>query len=232
MHDQTCFITLTYSDEHLPADMSLDIKELQRFKKTFRKHLERNENGKTIRFFECGEYGDETRRPHYHAIIFGYDFPDKKFYRYSKSGEPLYTSSLLERVWGKGHCPIGAVTFESAAYVARYQLDKRTGPLAKDHYAGRKPEFANMSRRPGIGKPWLDKWCKDVYPRDYVVVRGKKMKPPKYYDRLQDDVTLEAIKVLRQERASLTALDNTKERLAVKEEIQRIKQEKIIRGEI
>ena len=92
--------------------------------KKLRKAL--GKNGKRIRFFHCGEYGESTSRPHYHAIIFGYDFPDKKKWRTTDRGDILYRSPLLETLWDKGSSEIGSVTFESAAYVARYSLKKIT----------------------------------------------------------------------------------------------------------
>ena len=198
----------------------------------------RKEYDHKIRFYMCGEYGDDTLRPHYHAILFGHDFDDKKFHAKSKSGEPLYTSENLGRIWGKGHCPIGSVTFESAGYVARYALKKITGPDAEAHYRGRTPEFSLMSRggtgegQGGIGSPWLKKWATDVYPHDYVVVNGKRCKPPKYYDSLMDEEMIEEIKSIRKTRAAEHEDNNTDERLAVREEIQHLKQEKILRREI
>ncbi len=122
-------------------------------------------------------------RPHYHACLFGFDFPDKEMWKVS-NGNRLYTSKILDEVWGLGHAVIGDLTFESAAYVARYILKKVTGKSADAHYNGRRPEYVTMSRRPGIGRSWFDKFKSDVFPHDYVVVRGVKMLPPKFYDRV------------------------------------------------
>ena len=125
--------------------------------------------------------------------MFGYDFPDRVYFKKSSSGEKIYTSKLLESLWPYGASSVGDVTFESAAYIARYCVQKVTGDLAEEHYrvvtedgvvVDRTPEFNHMSLKPGIGSRWLEKFRTDVYPRDYVVVRGVKTKPPKYYDRL------------------------------------------------
>jgi len=188
LHQDNAFITLTYSDSNLPRGGSLDYSDFQKFMKRLRKRIRSN-----VRFYVGGEYGEEFMRPHFHACLFGYDFPDKVYYKKTGSGESIYTSKLLESLWPLGLCSVGSVTFESAAYIARYCVQKVTGDLAKSHYRvitddgeiiDRVPEFNHMSLKPGIGKPWLDKFRTDVFPRDYVVINGVKTKPPKYYDRL------------------------------------------------
>lgn len=178
LYEDNCFVTLTYSDDKLPVDGSLSKSDFVGFHKRLR---DRVGYGR-FRFFACGEYGDRTNRPHYHALLFNYDFADKEFFNFTRDGHRLYTSSLLDDVWGFGHCQIGSVSFDSAAYVARYVTKKITGDMADDHYQGRQPEFCDMSRRPGIGRGWLEKFTSDVYPRDHVVVNGVKCKPPRYYD--------------------------------------------------
>lgn len=88
-----------------------------------------------------------------------------------------------------------------------------------------------MSLKPAIGKEWLKKWKTDVYPHDYVIMRGKKMKPPRYYDNLLSDEALDAIKASRKESAELHADNNTSARLLVREEIQLRKQNQLRRTE-
>lgn len=177
LYEENCFITLTFKDEFLPPKGSLDLKLFQDFMKRLRFKF-----GSGIRFFHCGEYGEKFGRPHYHACLFNFDFPDKTIWRKTKDGFPVWRSVALEELWPFGHSEIGSVTFESVAYVARYILKKVTGEGAKDHYGGRRPEYVTMSRRPGIGKAWFDMFKSDVYPSDELVLRGKVMKPPKYYD--------------------------------------------------
>ena len=192
LYDRNAFITLTYDDANLPPGGSLSYPDFQRFMKRLRKEVG------AVRFYAGGEYGEQgTIRPHLHACLFGYDFPDKVFYKNSGSGERIYTSKLLQKLWKFGLSSVGDVTFQSAAYIARYCVAKRTGDAAKDWYACDQfvdedgvirdsvtPEFNRMSLKPGIGSRWLDKFKTDVYPRDYVVVNGVKVKPPKYYDVL------------------------------------------------
>ena len=193
LYDRNAFITLTYDDSHLPPGGSLSYPDFQRFMKRLRRRI-----GSKVRFYAGGEYGEQgTIRPHFHACLFGYDFPDKVFFKRSASGDKLYTSKLLESLWPYGICSVGDVTFQSAAYIARYCVAKRTGDAAKSWYACDEfvdqdgvirdsvtPEFNRMSLKPGIGSRWLEKFKTDVYPRDYVVVNGVKVKPPKYYDVL------------------------------------------------
>lgn len=227
LHEQNCFITLTYSPENLPFPPSLDVRHYQLFMKRLRKKY-----GSNIRFFHCGEYGDQLGRPHYHACLFGFDFPDKVHWKTTKRGDRLYTSESLNKIWGKGYAIIGDVTFESAAYVARYITKKITGDAAADHYERHdpdtgelyslKPEYTTMSRRPGIAKDWYDKYSSDVYPHDEVIMRGMKMKPPKYYDRqyeLTNPKEFEKMKMQRRVAAKSRSEDSTPERLAVREKV-------------
>lgn len=201
LHKKNCFITLTYNNEHCPKDGSLCLDHFQRFLKRLRYYY----SSTPIRFFHCGEYGDKLQRPHYHALVFGMDFDDKKFWKNSGKNK-LYTSAILEKIWGKGYCVIGDVTYDSAAYVSRYILKKvsKKSDYFDSHYLGRMPEYITMSRRPGIAKQWFDKYYNDVYPSDFVTVEGKKRFPPKFYDsqyELINPVGYKYIKALRKKRA-------------------------------
>lgn len=237
MHDQNTFITLTYDPEQLPEDQSLDKREWQLFLKKLRFELQ----PKKIRFFMCGEYGQDQEllklginsigRPHYHAVIFGHDFLDKEAVHTNHQNDVVYTSPLLEKIWGKGFVTVGDVTFESAAYVARYVVKKVTGEQAIEHYQYldhetgetflRQPEFCLQSRRPGIAKNWYDKYKKDLN-KGFITERGIKMQPPKYYDNLMEKDDPFHLDDLKQSRAILmlnNAHDNSDERLSVKEKI-------------
>lgn len=180
LHKDSCFLTLTYDDEHLPRDYSLHKEHLT----NFFKRLRFNESIK-FRYFACGEYGDLYSRPHYHVILFGYR-PDDLVPVGQSMGNILYTSPKILKAWqNQGYVSLGEVTFESCAYTARYIMKKITGDKAEEYYHGREPEYVVMSRRPGIAHDWLLKYDGDVYPNDYVVVRGDiKTKPPRYFDNL------------------------------------------------
>lgn len=169
-----------------------------------------------------GEYGETTFRPHYHACLFGLDFPDKVYFKTSKAGERLFTSKILSRLWPEGISSIGALTFESAAYVARYCMHKVTGDEADAHYQGRAREFGHMSLKPGIGQGWIEKFESDVFPHDYVIARGHKGKPPRFYDRAlarRDPEGLESVKFARVISGRMSVADQTPERLAVREKV-------------
>lgn len=211
MHEKSIFLTFTYDDVHVPYIVDTETGEmLQTLKKEhitlFLKRLRRQieyhypANGK-IRYFYCGEYGDHTERPHYHMILFGFEPPDKTLYRTTFNGDKLYNSEFLSKCWPKGFVNFGNVTFESAAYVARYICKKITGNMAEEHYRGRCPEFVCMSNRPGIGKSWFDKYKDDVYPQDFVIVRDNvKVKPPKYFDKLYEKYFPDDFALIRAKR--------------------------------
>lgn len=234
MHDQNCFLTLTYSPENLPEGGTLVPSHFQKFLKRLRKSI----YPRRISYFHCGEYGDDLGRPHYHALIFGYDFPDKKFHKKSKSGHSTFSSEILDRLWGLGHCNIGDLNFETAAYTARYCVKKITGDAAEAHYQGKHPEYATMSTKPAIGKRWLDKYIGQVYRRDRIVVNGVEQLPPRYYDKIlrrTDAIKHEKVKATRspdfkftpvqgkkkltREQSREQAFNRTKPRLAVREEV-------------
>lgn len=241
LYEENTFLTLTYADEHLPPDGSLRLADFQKFMKRLRFE---NKN-RTIRFFHCGEYGEKFGRPHYHAILFNFDFDDKTYSDNSPSGEKLYYSPKLERLWPHGRARIGNVTFKSAAYVARYILKKFTGPDAWmyydeiDHETGEvlkelKPEYVTMSRRPGVATEWFKKFKTDVFPDDFVVIDGKKVKTPSFYLRQLekiDPMEHEYVTENRKEKIKKHRENNTWRRLKDREEIlHRTVETKLIRG--
>lgn len=182
-HAENCFITLTYDEEHLPSDGSLQKADFTNFIKRLRKNT-----GDKIRYFACGEYGSLYHRPHFHACLFGWRPSDLVLYS-CRSGCNLYLSETVSKAWqGRGYVTVGDVTFESAAYVARYVTKKINGSLAEEHYQGRQPEYTVMSRRPGIGAPFFEKYSEDIYGKDFIVIRDNiKCKPPAYFDRIYDN---------------------------------------------
>ena len=228
LHEANAFITLTYSPENLPADGSLHYEHFQLFMKRLRKRV-----GCPVRFYMCGEYGERNWRPHFHACIFGYSFPDKVlFKRGATPNLSLYTSGVLSSIWTDGFASVGQLSFDSAAYVARYVMKKVTGNAAQCHYAKLDlatgeirtlvPEFNRMSLRPGIGADWFFKYHSEVYPRDGVVVNGVLAKPPRYYDKLLTEyrpATAEFVELLRYRASMEVSADNTAERLRVREAV-------------
>ena len=230
LYERNAFITLTFNDENLPASGSLDKRDFQLFVKRLRKRF-----GSGVRYFHAGEYGERFQRPHYHACLFNFDFPDRELWSV-RDGVRLFTSRALSELWPFGFSTVGDVTFESAAYVARCVTKKITGPVAEDHYwrynqkTGEcydlQPEYCTMSRRPGIGRPWLEKFQSDVYPHDRVVLNGKEVKPPKFYDSIFELAFPDEFDEIKEKRkcdAASSAKDNTYERLRVRERCQEIR---------
>lgn len=197
---------------------SVSVPTLQKFWKRLRKRIAPLK----IRFFACGEYGERFERPHYHAIVFGFDFPDRRYHS-EVNENTYYTSALLADVWGLGHCVVGAATFKSAAYVARYCQKKVNGEKAEEHYLRLDsrtgelvrvaPEFATMSRRPGIGQGYIEKYGEEVRKHDSVVVDGRERPIPRFYESVFDDIEVEAVKGSRVSEAALHSADLTPERL-------------------
>lgn len=222
-HEANSFITLTYRDEELIYGGSdrptLYPRHLTLFLKKLRKEI-----NVPIRYFACGEYGSRYNRPHYHALIFGYDFPDKKICG-TKGDNYYYSSDMLNRIWGHGNTIIGAVTFESAAYIARYTLKKQYGGNAKTWQNSFKieQEFLRMSLKPGIGYKFYEQYKDDIYPHDYLIIRdGIKCKPARYYNKLyKKSNPLQYEELINKRKLALRSNieDNTKKRLAVRHKV-------------
>lgn len=213
LHDENVFLTLTYDDEHLPVGGSLDKAAFPGFVKRLRRVIE----PRKVRYFHVGEYGAESGRPHYHALLFGWRPPDAEMFSV-RGGFPVFRSALVSELWNAGLHELGSVTPQSAGYVARYIRKRITGSWAKARYGELEPEYATMSRNPGIGAGWIDKFGGEVYEEDAVVVRGVKVKPPRYYDGRIDPLVLESVKVKR--LASRNRENETPERLAAMEAVQ------------
>lgn len=222
LHEANCFITLTYNNQNLPEDLSVDVKHWQDFAKRLRSHVG------PFRYLHCGEYGTDNYRPHYHACIFGLDFREDRGL-WKNNGNKLYVSSLLNKIWGKGFTSIGELTQASAAYVARYTMKKATtkdpellrrldSTTGEETYV--RPEYITMSRRPGLGSGWLSKYKSDVYPSDQVVQDGKTYRPPRFYDKrleVSEPELLEKMKMKRRAKAGKHTTDQTPDRLHARE---------------
>lgn len=196
--------------------------------KLFVKRL-RSRVGK-VRFFMCGEYGEQLGRPHYHYLIFGFDFPDKRYFKQSLSGTHLFTSKLLDELWPHGHAWIGDLDYSTCAYVANYVMKKQTGEMALEHYrrtdeAGNdywlQPEFALMSRNPGLGATWWHKYHRDVTSGDTVWRNDRKTRPPRYYDKLLERTNPHLYLTTKQARIerALTKEKDSPARLYAKETV-------------
>lgn len=213
-YKDNCFMTLTYRDTDIPYAGSLRPKDFTDFMKRLRKRISPTK----IRFFQCGEYGENLGRPHHHCLIFGWKPDDLKLRRVD-GDKRLYQSSLIDDLWGKGYVWIGDITVESASYCAKYIMKKVTGANADSHYNGRVPEYITMSRRPGIGRFWIDKYFPQVYKEDKVVYGlGKVAKPPRYYDKVFSAISPVHFEVISKKRtkAAVNNPDMSAARLSVR----------------
>lgn len=187
-----------------------------------------------VRFFMCGEYGEQFLRPHFHVICFGLFFPDREVYRKLPSGATIYRSKELEVLWRCGFSSIGDVTFESAAYVARYAAksalsghDGKRRSVDKGFVDGETgefvpfvPEFCRMSLKPGIGARWQEKYVDEIFPSDRVRINGVERGVPRYYDKLLERASVfayEYVAFMRQRKAEAAAGENTASRLRTRE---------------
>lgn len=239
MHEENSFLTLTFNNESLPPDGSLNVATFQKFMKKVRNHTKK----KDLRYFHCGEYGDKYGRPHYHVLLFGHDFKDKKKHKLSSKNFNLYTSEKLQELWPFGYSYIGDVSFESASYVARY-IFKKTDDRKEIHDdLNRLPEYCTMSRNPGIGKSWyLKHGWKSCHANDVInIKRNDKIiqsKPPRYYDELlkayDEENGTEYFQKIKEKRIQqmgepLNSTIEGVERLSVLEEVNDIKIKKQMR---
>lgn len=233
-HEESYFCTFTYDEKHVPVSFYADEKtgealkcltlrkeDMQKFFKRLRK------DGQKVRYYMCGEYGDRTMRPHYHAIIYGLHIDDLVFYKRNSQGDNLYHSATLQRYWsvpvfddaGKplrdeyglvvyepiGDVIIGAVTWETCAYTARYVMKKLNGSQADvyDKFNIQK-EYVAMSRRPGIGRKYYEDHKEDLWKYSEFFFStedgGKRLHPPKYFERLLEKENPEKVEQIKQAR--------------------------------
>jgi len=212
MWDENSFITLTYADKHLPPHGSLNYDDLEKFWKRLRKRYGR------LRYYAVGEYGDQTLRPHYHACVFGQAFTEARI-MLRDVPNALWTSPFLQDAWGLGNVSVGALNFQTAAYTASYvvkklrskqkyvRIDEQTGELIPVQ----QPK-ARMSRN--IAKSWWLKHGDYVTNHDFVVIGGKRQKPPKAYDRWLGEVNKEKIEKIKEQRMKKATQETETERRA------------------
>jgi hypothetical protein len=223
LYENNCFITLTYAPEHLPENGVLVKKDLQLFKKRLRAKysgvepvpgvkLKPNQPN-PIRTYDAAEYGENFGRPHYHLAIMNWKPYDLVLYKTTGEGNKLYTSKSLEKIWGLGFVVVGELTTQSASYVSRYVTKKINGSKKEEHYEQLNPEtgelfmmpqeFATMSRKPGIGVPFFNKYQSDFYDgKMHIKKSGKTLirKIPKHFEKLLEKKHPELVADLKQER--------------------------------
>lgn len=199
-HQESCFLTLTYDDEHITwvNDASgdsddiiytLNKRDFQLFMKRLRKRIE----PKKVRFFACGEYGETTFRPHFHVILFGWCPSDLIQFKKNFQNDILYISEELSSIWQNGNVLVGKVTQNSCRYVARYCMKKAFGVDALFYEKmGVLPEFIEMSRKPGIGRKYFELHYDEIAKYKTINVStdtgGISMSIPPYYVNLIESV--------------------------------------------
>lgn len=152
-HEASFFVTLTYSEEHLPCDGSVSVRHAQLYLKRLRSMC----HPRKVRYYVVGEYGDRTKRPHYHLALFG-----------------LLSEKEIRDSWSYGHVHVGTLTQQSSAYLVSYVVKALT-KKADARLGCRAPEFARMSLKPGIGAGAMEDFGKALTSKGgakYVAVEG------------------------------------------------------------
>ena len=178
--------------------MTLDKRDCQLFFKRLRK-AKPDDN---IRYFLAGEYGDQTHRPHYHAIIFGLHLDDLQLVGRNEFNQPYFDSPFLQRVWQKGYITAASVSWESCCYVARYCMKKLKGDLRFFYQdVNIVPPFVLMSRKPGLGYQWFEDHPEftDHSKINVSTPNGRRtFRPPRYFEKKLEEID----PALAQQRAS------------------------------
>lgn len=213
------FVTLTYSPEEMPHNGSLFPGHFTAFVKRMRRQKER------VAYYVAGEYGETTARPHYHAVLYGVPFLDRVICNY-RNNAPVYRSGSLERYWPHGISEFTGLNYAAARYVASYvrkkvrQVDNPDAYVRVDPLTGElveiEREYGRMSRRPAIGLRWIERFWSDVYPRDFVVMDGHELKPPRFYDKWMDKHHPQVMAAVREKRYA-EAKEISPEQLLVRE---------------
>lgn len=178
MHEENIFLTLTYDHKNLTSER-LQYEDWQTFIRSLRDHVRYRKGKTTIPTFHTGEYGDETKRPHWHAIIFNYRPDDQIPLRKTELGEQIYTSETLTELWGKGKIEYGSCTIDSANYVARYAAKKLIHGKDQDHDFH---PIHKTSSKHAIGKKWIEKYWQQTFLHGYVrLPNGTQTRIPRYY---------------------------------------------------
>ncbi len=185
-HTENCFLTLTYEK----SPVQLIKRDFQLFMKKLRKYLSKQDI--QIRYFMCGEYGSQGKRPHFHCILFGWRPKDLEILSI-KGTEILYKSSLISKIWGHGFVSVGDVSAWSAKYCAKYL--QKLNAVPKDWVQ----PYVCMSNRPGIGFYSIDE--EQIQSTDKIYVDGKYRSTPRYfYKVLEREGKFDLVDSLKTER--------------------------------
>lgn len=219
LHQFNWFATLTYSPEHLPEHGSLCHRDWQLFAKRVRKRLG------PFRYLMAGEYGEQTLRPHYHALLFGLDIPDVDRFGVRR-GYPVFRSRLLSDLWRKGHVELGTVTASSARYCAGYVLKQCGMPQPVDPETGElmpvaKP-YGRMSLRPGLGDGWIRRYFPEVFAHGACHAQDQKFRIPGRFRDILSEIDPTAFESLQARAIEIArqSPDTSRARLQTRERVQ------------
>lgn len=240
--EQNYFVTLTYDENHLPKNGTLEPEEFTKFVKRLRTEMARKHGQEEgIRFMGCGEYGEQKQRPHYHIIFFNLKLPIDSFYNARVINKNTYWQNrIIEKCWTYGISNVSDVSWNNIAYTARYITKKIYGKDAHETYdvdvetgeaLDREPEFFRVSRNPGIGGYYYDENKDIIWTNDEIIIKNKKgavsSRPPKYFERLLEKTNPEMLEAIKKQRRKQQAHNeiikdtlstNTRlERLAIEE---------------
>lgn len=202
----TChFLTFTHSDSSLPrlpdGRPTLD----KTLMPAMFKRLRKNTGVAGIKFLQVGEYGTQTLRPHYHAVVFGLPLSDLRPFKKGRFGHQLYNSKTLQDAWqDRGHVVAGSFTFDTAQYCARYMLDKQlhadytsseTISIETGEVLSPQVEHVTMSRGGrgghGLGFDFFEEHHRRFFALGSCVVGNKQLPIPRYYlDLLRQRIKL------------------------------------------
>jgi len=238
-YDRSCFLTLTFDDENFPRSQS----EWERSVVLFIKRLRKQCADVRVMTFGCLELGESTQRPHAHLLVFGWDFSRDEPMARGHSGDKVFRSYELDKLWPHGHASVGNLSRKSAGYVARYTMKKRSFNDALGQFVAVphpltgelipfKPSLS-IGRSKCLGKRWFLKYGEQSIREGYLIVSAKQVPVPDYYKRLAKryfphvgaDAQCEAL-----ERVQATAWDRTPERLAVRRQVDAARTRMLKRG--
>lgn len=215
MHEDNIFLTLTYSDEHLESPRLIK-SHIQQFMKDLRNHVGNTPESR-IGVMYTGEYGEETKRPHWHLLLFNYAPPDQKFRYTTDRGDKIYESKIIDEIWAKNDpekkpSEIGSLTMDSAGYVARYAAKKLIHGKDQDHDFH---PIHQTSSKNALGKTWIEKYWKQTFDQGYIIIPGTEEKAsiPRYYvDWLKKNQPSEYIRYVTETREKTIDLAQSRAR--------------------
>lgn len=206
------FVTNTFAPEFALPDASVS-------KETGALYLKRCRHAfGAIRYMQRAEYGERTHRAHYHYALFGPDLTDLRPARRNERGDQLYTSATLEKLWPYGFVEVAPLDAGSARYMSRYLVRSFKGEglrpwdfVSPDGViTEREPPFISMSRRPGIGRRYVERYGHELGAGDFVVVDGRKSPTPGYYHRVLEDLAPALAERLAAQREAFVYSDKAK----------------------